>query len=261
MKPLISVITINLNNEVGLKKTIESIINQEKKAEFIIIDGKSTDNSLKIIKSFSKKIDYFISEKDSGIYNAMNKGVELASGEYLYFLNSGDLFFSNDLIKKLSKLIQNYNQPDFIYGNTLVSYTNEKNNYVIKKELSLNNLKRGQKIPQQAYFIKKKLIEKFMFDENYTLAADFDLLCKIFAEKNLTTLKTNEIICNFNGEGASSNLKKSYFETYLSILNNFGKLPALRYFILFNSKLFANKLMEITKLKKYFLNYRAKINQ
>jgi glycosyltransferase involved in cell wall biosynthesis len=261
MKPLISVITINLNNAVGLKKTIESVIDQEEKVEFVVIDGKSSDDSLKIINYFNKKINYFVSEKDSGIYNAMNKGVKIAKGEYLYFLNSGDIFLKNDVIKKLLQLIKKYNQPDFIYGDTLVSYTNEKNNYVIRKELSLSSLKKGQKIPQQAYFIKKELIEKFMFDENYSLAADFDLLCKIFAKKNLSTLKTNEIICNFNGEGASSNLKKSYFETYLSILKNFGKLPAFKYFILFNSKLFANQLMEITKFKKYFLSYRAKMNQ
>ncbi|MCC6710909.1 MAG: glycosyltransferase [Candidatus Pacebacteria bacterium] len=261
MKPLISVITINLNNATGLKKTIKSVIEQSEKVEFIIIDGKSTDNSLDIISSFNKKIDYFVSEKDSGIYNAMNKGVKIANGEYLYFLNSGDIFFKNDVITKLLQLIKKYNQPDFIYGDTLVSYTNEKNNYVIRKELSLSNLKRGKKIPQQAYFTKKELIEKFMFDENYSLAADFDLICKIFLNKDLLSIKINEIICNFNGEGASSNLKKSYFETYLSILKNFGRLASLKYFILFNSKLLADKLLEITNLKKYFLNYRAKIKQ
>ena len=89
---MISIITINLNNKDGLKRTIESVINQNKFdiIEYIIIDGGSTDGSVDIIKEYNDKITYWVSEKDKGIYNAMNNGIKASSGDYLLFLNSGD---------------------------------------------------------------------------------------------------------------------------------------------------------------------------
>ena len=100
----LSIITVNLNNAVGLKKTICSVINQTfLDIEYIIIDGGSLDGSLEIIKEYEKKITYWVSEPDSGIYNAMNKGIMHANGEYLQFLNSGDWLVNDSIIEKFLK--------------------------------------------------------------------------------------------------------------------------------------------------------------
>src|SRR5438552_2810029 len=94
--PQLSIITVNLNNAEGLEKTIQSVIRQQfSDYEYIIIDGASADGSVEVIKKFSDKISNWVSEKDSGIYNAMNKGIRLAAGNYLLFLNSGDTLCEN----------------------------------------------------------------------------------------------------------------------------------------------------------------------
>src|SRR5688572_1097864 len=108
----ISIITVNYNNGNGLKDTIESVLKQDHPLEYIIIDGGSSDDSVSHIEKYAAKIDYHISEKDNGIYNAMNKGIAKASGEYLLFLNSGDKFCSAD---SLSSLIQYGKNADIIY--------------------------------------------------------------------------------------------------------------------------------------------------
>jgi glycosyltransferase involved in cell wall biosynthesis len=120
---LISVITINLNNSLGLKKTINSVLSQDySNIEYIIIDGDSSDGSLEIIQSVSSKLAYFISEKDEGIYSAMNKGIIKANGEYLIFLNSGDYFASPSSI---SSLKMNTISKSIIYGNMLIEQNGE----------------------------------------------------------------------------------------------------------------------------------------
>ena len=98
----LSIITINLNNDTGLNKTIESVINQTlKNFEFIIIDGGSTDRSVELIKEYAGQINYYVSEPDKGIYNAMNKGIRQAQGEYCFFLNSGDYFVNESVLEKV----------------------------------------------------------------------------------------------------------------------------------------------------------------
>ena len=110
----ISIITINYNNEVGLKRTLESVVQQSyKDFEFIVIDGGSTDSSVSLIKQYEGSINTWISEKDNGIYNALNKGIQRATGDYLLFLNSGDHFFSNTVLEK------NYSELD---GTDLVCF-------------------------------------------------------------------------------------------------------------------------------------------
>ena len=105
---LFTVITINLNNAEGLKKTIESVLAQERSLyEYIVIDGASTDGSVELAKSYGDKIDCFISEPDKGIYNAMNKGIALAKGEYVIFMNSGDCFASADVLHRVIYIHQN----------------------------------------------------------------------------------------------------------------------------------------------------------
>ena len=109
-----SIITVNYNNKEGLRRTIESVIHQTfHDYEFIIIDGGSTDGSMDVLKEYDAQINYWVSEPDSGIYNAMNKGIAKAKGEYLNFMNSGDCFYTADVLEKVSLYNSN---ADFIVG-------------------------------------------------------------------------------------------------------------------------------------------------
>ena len=113
----VSIVTINWNNKVGLEKTINSVLSQTfTDYEFIVIDGASTDGSDDVIEANKDRIDYWVTESDSGIYNAMNKGIYAAHGEYCYFLNSGDVFASNDV---LSDIFKNDVKENFVCGNII----------------------------------------------------------------------------------------------------------------------------------------------
>src|SRR5476651_1326552 len=113
----LSIITINFNNAVGLKKTIESLIKQQyREFQFIIIDGGSVDSSVDIIKEYADVIDYWVSEPDTGIYQAMNKGIREANGKYLMFLNSGDYLFENTTLQKMAPILCG---EDIVYGNLM----------------------------------------------------------------------------------------------------------------------------------------------
>src|SRR5687768_15687660 len=105
--PKISVITINLNNQIGLRKTLESVVNQTSESfEYIVVDGSSTDGSVEVLNKYKDRIAHLRSEKDTGIYHAMNKGIKLAKGEYLLFLNSGDWLADNRSLENTLKLIE-----------------------------------------------------------------------------------------------------------------------------------------------------------
>ena len=98
-----SIITVNYNNREGLKRTIESVIHQTfRDFEFIVIDGGSTDSSAEVLKAYDEHISYWVSEKDNGIYDAMNKGIRKATGDYLNFMNSGDCFYDDDVLRNVT---------------------------------------------------------------------------------------------------------------------------------------------------------------
>jgi glycosyltransferase involved in cell wall biosynthesis len=109
-----SIITVNFNNKEGLRKTIESVIHQTfRDYEFIVIDGGSTDGSTDILREYDTHINYWVSEPDGGIYQGMNKGIKIAAGEYLNFMNSGDCFYDPDILEKVSRY---KSEADFIVG-------------------------------------------------------------------------------------------------------------------------------------------------
>lgn len=164
MKKL-SIITINFNNRDGLRKTIESVVNQTwQDFEYIIIDGGSTDGSVEVIKEFSDRIDYWINEPDKGIYNALNKGVAAAKGEYCNFMNSGDCFYAPDT---LEKVFDSAPTADIVCGNTLVGDQRKLPPKEITFEFLFN-----QSLCHQCAFIRTSLMQKYGYDERYKIVAD-----------------------------------------------------------------------------------------
>ena len=132
-KPLISIITVVFNGEKKLEKTILSVINQTyDNLEYIVIDGSSKDGTIDIVKKYEDKINYWVSEKDSGIYEAMNKGILASKGDYINFMNAGDFFTKNNLVSEVVNILAS-EEIDFLYGDFNIG----NNNYQISKHLNI----------------------------------------------------------------------------------------------------------------------------
>ena len=148
--PTFTIVTIVYNDKVGIDKTIQSVINQTfLDFEYIIIDGASNDGTIDIIKNYKNDIDIFVSEPDKGIYDAMNKGIKLARGKWINFMNSGDVFFNNQVLENLNKL--NDNGYDAMYGSCKKVYDNGVEKIVEPKKLE--KLTKGMVFSHQCLFV------------------------------------------------------------------------------------------------------------
>lgn len=217
----ISVITINYNDKIGIENTIKSTVNQIfKNFEFIIIDGGSNDGSVDIIKSNSDKIDYWISEPDNGVYNAMNKGIKVAKGEYLIFMNSGDSFYNSYTLEKIVMFLDG--KYNIVYGNSAFVRNNifVKFSYPPSKLSFIHFFNSG--LNHQATFIKKELFEKyFYYNESYKIASDWEFFMYAICMMQEPYLYVNQTICNYDLTGISSDFseKSLYAKERNEILN------------------------------------------
>jgi glycosyltransferase involved in cell wall biosynthesis len=195
----LSVITINYNNAIGLRKTIESVVNQTfRDYEYIIIDGGSTDGSVDVIKEYADKIDYWVSEPDKGIYNAMNKGVAAAHGEYTNFLNSGDSYYSNFI---LSEIFNKEYEEDILSGNV---HTDKGNVYSSPEEVTMEFFYNGT-LPHPASFIRKNLFEDNLYDETLKIIGDWKFFLIALIRDNASYRKLDKTIVVFDTTGISLN--------------------------------------------------------
>jgi len=208
-RPKISIITVVYNGELTIKDTINSIIYQSfLDYEYIIIDGCSNDNTLNIVNEFSDKINHIISEPDKGIFDAMNKALLLAKGEWLIFINSGDLFYEKNTLFRLFNSNINFYAFDLIYGDVLL-YDN-KDDYVFKSKTSKIKINLNA-ICDPSVFIRKEAHD--FFDLRYKLSADHKIIYKLF--KSNKVYYSNFIICKILIGGVSSNLLKTRNEKFL----------------------------------------------
>jgi len=201
----LSIITINYNNANGLIATIRSVLSQTvKEFEFIVIDGGSSDNSKKIIEEYSNQFTYSISEKDGGIYDAMNKGILKSNGDYCLFLNSGDTFYDTSVVEVFYKHIQTNSQFEIIYGNSLQTGLGEP--FLYKQNFNLDyDFWYLKTLNHQAVFIKRKLFEEFgLYSTNFKIASDFEFFLKVFVKKPNTFQYMNHTVCNYDSTGMSS---------------------------------------------------------
>jgi glycosyltransferase involved in cell wall biosynthesis len=222
-RPMFSIITVVFNGEKYLRKTIESVKKQGfKDYEYIVIDGGSTDSSLKIIKEYKNDIDYWVSEKDNGIYDAFNKGMKLAKGEFIGIINSDDIYKPNAL-KTISKYINANPKIDFIFGS-------------VKKHWGILHGYRPHKIRYSwgfytshstGFFLKRKAAEKVgKYDLRYKYHADYDYLYRLIVKKKLLGMATkkNEVVGIFRRGGFSSTIKfKELFKEEIKIRYNNGQ--------------------------------------
>ena len=214
----ISVITINYNNGVGLRSTIDSVVGQKcNDFEYIVIDGGSTDSSLNVIKEYSHKIDYWVSEPDGGIYNAMNKGVAHAHGDYCVFLNSGDCFYSDVVLNRF----MNYDAIEDIVVGKLISQKTGKVIFTSPQQLSLYYLYSGT-VPHQSSFIKTELLRKIPYDENLKIVSDWKFFVQAIIIENCSVRYVDDFVATFDMEGVStSNPDKMWKEKELVLSSMF----------------------------------------
>lgn len=239
-KPLISIITVVFNDCKNITKTIESVISQSySNFEFIIIDGGSKDGTVEIIKQYESYITHFVSEKDNGIYDAMNKGVHLAQAKYLYFLNSGDYFCNSDVLKRLKVHLDG--SYDLVYGSIIKLFPN----FEVSIASELVELKNAKMPPHQASCIKRDLfIELGYYDATFISSGDFDLMCKILT-RNYCSKKIDICVAYMLLGGMSSNKNISYSEVYQIINAYFG--------IWYSTKFLFTKIIIEQSIKKILL--------
>ncbi len=199
----LSIITINYNNLEGLKKTINSVLNQSfKDFEYIVIDGGSTDGSLDFIKKHKDKITYWISEQDDGVYNAMNKGIAQATGDYLLFLNSGDHFCNSKALEKNHKYIR---EKDIIYFNLEVVRGDKTFIKDYPDKLSFSYFVKDT-LPHPATFIKNEAMKNFgPYDDNLKIAADWKFFIDGICKYQLSYKRIDKVLSTFYMDGMSSN--------------------------------------------------------
>lgn len=233
IKPLITIITVVYNGAAFLEKTILSVINQTyDNVEYIIIDGGSYDGTIDIVKKYEDKIYYWVSEQDDGIYDAMNKGITLAHGDWIVFLNSGDSFCDNDILENIFPKNMTLS-AEIIYGNTKVRVSNKtlKPPRIINKKYFFY-----QNICHQSIFFKRGVFTKYgYYNLKYKIIADREWLLKATI-KNVHFLYVDLDICIWDAIGFSSKniylytkedieFKKFYFSPFERLL-----LPwAMRY--------------------------------
>ena len=200
----ISVITINYNNKAGLEKTIESVAQQNhENFEYIVVDGQSSDGSIDVIKENQSSISRSIVEKDSGIYDAMNKGIRASTGKYLLFMNSGDWFTSSSTLKEFSSFIDE--ETDIIYGDLVFIDTSNKtshSNYPV--ELSFDYFTR-RTLPHQATLIKRSVFDTAgLYDTSYKIVSDWGLFCLAICKYQKSYKKVPLLVANFPTDGIGS---------------------------------------------------------
>ena len=206
---LLSIITINYNNRDGLRKTIESVVRQTfLDFEYIIIDGGSSDGSVEVIKEYANKINYWVSEKDKGIYNAMNKGALVAHGEYTLFLNSGDAFIDGDV---LNKVFENDLYADIVCGNLF--YYNG-GSWVAPEQVTMEYFILGS-LPHPSSLIRRSLFDVHQYDERYKIAGDWEFFMYHLIVGNVTYQHIDVCIALFDTTGISSTTNKDQYDVEL----------------------------------------------
>jgi glycosyltransferase involved in cell wall biosynthesis len=184
MSEKVTIVTVTRNDAGNLRKTIDSVVSQAyKNREYIVIDGGSTDGTRELLTKYDSIIDDWVSEPDEGIFHAMNKGAQRATGEWIIFLNSGDLFFNDHLLEDIFSEAIPAN-IDAIYGNTVYSY-GEKGYREFRKAGELRHFWKGMMTSHQSFFLRKKIMEGRRFDLHYKVAADFDCLYALYMNRGL----------------------------------------------------------------------------
>jgi glycosyltransferase involved in cell wall biosynthesis len=217
----ISVITVCKNSETCIEKSIKSVIYQSyKEIEYIIIDGNSHDKTKEIVAKYSEHITHFISEPDNGLYEAMNKGIKLATGSYINFLNSDDYFYDNNVVQDVVDFIGEHPDCDMLYGDTHIRPDPKffSQSSISKPPLPseiAESMICGTLFLQGAIFFKNELFTKLgFFSEHYKISADYEWFTRIIQNGTLVLYYYPRTIFSYYAGGASGNVKATLKEMF-----------------------------------------------
>lgn len=241
-KPKISIITITYNSEKTLEDTIKSVISQSyPNMEYIIIDGKSSDNTLSIIEKYRSKINLVISEPDEGISDAFNKGILNSTGEIIGIINSDDILLDN----ALKTIAENYEYDVDVYrGNTII--WNDKNDLKVREipSMKFKTLHFFLKVSHQSTFITKSAYQKYgLYKKNYKFLMDVDLLTRFYNHKAKFKYINHDIALYRMGGITSTNIFRKKREMKDYIMSNNGKLSDFLIYFGFNVLIYYTKLI------------------
>lgn len=235
-QPKLSVITIVYNNVQDIERTLLSVINQTyPNIEYIIIDGLSTDGTVAIIKKYESRIGKFISEKDEGIYDAMNKGLALATGDYVLFMNSGDEIYANDTVVNV---FATADDADIYYGETeMINGEGQslgQRRHKAPQMLSVQSFKYGMSVSHQAIYIKRSLSGPY--DRKYQLSSDIDWILQAI-KKAKTIVNVHQYVAKYLVGGMSKKRhRQSLNERFAIMKQHYGLVPTVfnHFIIAFN---------------------------
>ncbi|MFI3321557.1 MAG: glycosyltransferase family 2 protein [Rikenellaceae bacterium] len=251
VKPKISIITVVRNAKSELERTIENVVKLNyNNIEFIVVDGLSTDGTKEIIEKNSLNITRWISEADKGIYDAMNKGLEMASGDYVWFINAGDEIYSPETLNYIFSGVEN--PSDIYYGETLILSQDGKTKGLRGKKpprkLTVRSFKYGMNICHQSIIVRRKIAPKY--DLSYRFAADIDWILEA-VRKSRSSTNTHQILSRFIEGGISSiNRKKSLIERYNIMVKHYGKSSTIFYHLVILFRMLKPKYRKVSGLLK-----------
>lgn len=231
LHPKFSVVTVTYNAGNVIEDTIQSVITQTyKNVEYIIVDGKSTDRTMEIVNRYKNHICTVVSEPDKGIYDAMNKGMKLATGDYVCFLNAGDEFHEDDTLQSIVHSLSGHSTlPDVIYGETAI--VDEEGHFLRMRRLSapdnLNwkSFRQGMLVCHQAFFARK--YKSMPYDLQYRFSADFDWCIRIM-KKSHSFHHTHLTLIDYLNEGTTTrNHRASLKERFHIMVKHYGMIPTL----------------------------------
>ena len=245
-KQKISIITVVWNNASTIKDAIDSILNQTyENIEYIVVDGASTDGTVEIIQSYGDKISKFISEKDKGLYDAMNKGIGLATGDIVGILNSDDFYKSNDVLETVvNEFIRK--DIDCLYGDleyVAAHDTDKIVRYWKSKEFEDGLFQKGWHPAHPTFFVKREFYDKYgVFNLDFKIAADYEIMLRFLEKYKLKSFYINKTFVKMRIGGESNrsvlNITKANLESYRAWKVNGLYINPLRLLLKPLSKLF-----------------------
>lgn len=204
----VSIITVSYNSVETIQDTIESVLSQDYPSiEYIIVDGGSSDGTMEIVNQYTGRISKIVSEPDDGIYDAMNKGIELATGDFVGILNSDDVYTDSSVIKDVvDRLIET--KADCIYADLFFVARNDVNKrvrYCTSKNFSISKFRWGWMVPHPTFFVKRSCYEKFgLYKMGYRVSADFELLVRFMLREGISCTRLPRCIVKMRDGGIST---------------------------------------------------------
>ncbi|MDR0560168.1 MAG: glycosyltransferase [Prevotellaceae bacterium] len=208
----ISIITVCYNRAKTIANTVESVLSQNyTDIEYIVVDGASTDGTREIIEKYRDRISVYVSEPDSGLYNALNKGIRLATGDAVGVLHSDDVFYSCDAVSAIADAFLRHN-PDMVYGDGI--YVNPRSRRIVRNwvsgDFSPDKIRNGWLPLHTTVYIRRSLAERYgLYDESYRIAADSEFLLRYMLNPDINIYRLNRYIVSMGTGGVSTRLSKS----------------------------------------------------